>query len=107
MLKIQKFIVKPIANVSELAEIYKESCGKHSTVPIESIMKHLSMLDLGKPTRLPILNLREQTLTAESCEALEEVLKRVRHFVFRFVLFVCSVKDQSHQLISGKGNRLS
>lgn len=77
--------MKPIANVSELAEIYKESCEKHSTTPIESIMKHLATLDLGKPARLPILNLREQPLTAESCEALEEVLKRVRYLIFLIV----------------------
>lgn len=71
--------------MSELVEIYKESCDKHNTTPIESIVKHLGTVDLGKPSRMPILNLREQTLTAESCEALEEVLKRVRDFRYSFV----------------------
>lgn len=46
-------------------------------MPIEIIMKHLDTLELNNNTRRPILNLREQNLTAESCEALEEVLKRV------------------------------
>lgn len=72
-------IVKPATCVSELAEFYRESCRRHNAQPIESIMKHLDTLDLKSNTRRPVLNLREQNLTAESCEALEEVLKRVRH----------------------------
>lgn len=40
-------------------------------------MKHLDTLDLNSNSRRPVLNLREQNLTAESCEALEELLKRV------------------------------
>lgn len=69
--------VKPATCVSELAEFYRDSCRHHNAEPIESIMKHLDTLDLSSHTRRPILNLREQNLTADSCEALEEVLKRV------------------------------
>lgn len=71
--------VKPATCVSELAEFYRDSCRRHNAQPIESIMKHLDTLDLNSNTRRPVLNLREQNLTAESCEALEEVLKRVSH----------------------------
>lgn len=71
--------VKPATCVSELAEFYRESCRRHNAKPIESIMKHLDTLDLNSNSRRPVLNLREQNLTAESCEALEEVLKRVSH----------------------------
>lgn len=75
-----QFAVKPVTCVSELCELYRESCKRHHSKPIEIIMKHLDTLDLNSNTRRPILNLREQNLTAESCEALEEVLKRVsRH----------------------------
>lgn len=63
--------------MSELAEFYRESCKRHNAVPIDTIMKHLDTLDLNSNSRRPVLNLREQNLTAESCEALEEVLKRV------------------------------
>lgn len=78
--------VKPVACVSELAELYRESCEKHNAKPIDAIIKHLETLDLSTQTRRPVLNLREQNLTAESCEALEEVLKRVSflQFYFRF-----------------------
>lgn len=69
--------MKPITCISELAELYRESCAKHNSVPIDTIIKHLDTLDLTISTRKPVLNLREQILTAESCEALEEVLKRV------------------------------
>ncbi|KAJ6639951.1 Protein phosphatase 1 regulatory subunit 37 [Pseudolycoriella hygida] len=89
--------VKPIANVSELAEIYRESCEKHNTIPIESIIKHLATLDPEKLSRLPILNLREQTLTAESCEALEEVLKRVQYKLID--LTDCGLNDASAQAL--------
>lgn len=67
--------------MSELAEFYRESCKRHHATPIDSIMKHLDTLDLNSNSRRPVLNLREQNLTAESCEALEEVLKRVSHIL--------------------------
>lgn len=85
--------VKPATCVSELAEFYRDSCTHHNAEPIESIMKHLDTLDLNSHTRRPILNLREQNLTAESCEALEEVLKRVS-FIFE--------RTQSHTLVVRK-----
>lgn len=81
--------MKQIENVSELTEIYKESCERHNTIPIDTIIKHLDTLDLGKTARLPILNLREQTLTAESCEALEELLKRVSVICDKSFIVVC------------------
>lgn len=74
--------MKPASCVPELAEFYRDSCKRHNVVPIDSIMKHLDTLDLKSNTRRPVLNLREQNLTAESCEALEEVLKRVSHIHF-------------------------
>lgn len=74
--------VKPATCVSELAEFYRDSCRRHNALPIETIMKHLDTLDLKSNTRRPVLNLREQNLTAESCEALEEVLKRVSHIYY-------------------------
>lgn len=70
-------LVKPATCVSELAEFYRDSCKRHHVRPIDSIMKHLDTLDLNSNSRRPVLNLREQNLTAESCEALEELLKRV------------------------------
>lgn len=73
--------------VSELAELYRESCQRHKAQPIETIMKHLETLDLSSNSRRPILNLREQTLTAESCEALEEVLKRVS-FIYIYLYYL-------------------
>lgn len=76
-LRLFSVTVKPATCVSELAEFYRDSCRHHNAAPIETIMKHLDTLDLSSHTRRPILNLREQNLTAESCEALEEVLKRV------------------------------
>lgn len=70
--------VKPIDCISELSELYRESCAKHSAQPIETIVQHLDSLDdLTAAVRRPLLNLREHRLTAASCEALEEVLKRV------------------------------
>lgn len=81
-------IVKPATCVSELAEFYRDSCRRHNAHPIESIMKHLDTLDLKSNTRRPVLNLREQNLTAESCEALEEVLKRVSHIIIIVILFI-------------------
>lgn len=78
--------VKPATCVSELAEFYRDSCAHHNAEPIESIMKHLDTLDLSSHTRRPILNLREQNLTAESCEALEEVLKRVSTIYLRVLI---------------------
>ncbi|KAG4080169.1 hypothetical protein HA402_008240 [Bradysia odoriphaga] len=89
--------VKPVDNVCELTEIYRESCERHNTIPIDSIIKHLDTLDLVKTTRLPILNLREQTLTAESCEALEEVLKRVQYKLID--LTDCGLNDASAQAL--------
>lgn len=60
-------------------------------------MKHLDTLDLNTHSRRPILNLREQNLTAESCEALEEVLKRVSQFCIRKLL--CTVHSPTVALV--------
>ncbi|XP_055323374.1 mucin-5AC [Sitodiplosis mosellana] len=85
--------VKPATCVSELAEFYRESCRRHNAQPIESIMKHLDTLDLNSNSRRPVLNLREQNLTAESCEALEEVLKRIQYKLID--LTDCGLNDAS------------
>lgn len=71
--------MRPIDCISELSELYRDSCCKHRSQPIESIVQHLDELDddLTATGRRPVLNLREHRLSAASCEALEEVLKRV------------------------------
>lgn len=71
--------MRPIDCISELSELYRESCSKHRSQPIDAIVQHLDELDddLTATSRRPVLNLREQRLSAASCEALEEVLKRV------------------------------
>lgn len=89
--------VKPATCVSELAEFYRESCRRHNAQPIESIMKHLDTLDLNSNSRRPVLNLREQNLTAESCEALEEVLKRVSHMHFIYEIIYSFVGRNSRE----------
>lgn len=81
-ISLTSITVKPVTCISELCELYRESCNRHKSIPIEIIMKHLDTLDINASNRRPILNLREQNLTAESCEALEEVLKRVSHNVY-------------------------
>lgn len=60
-----------------MSELYRKSCEKHKTEPIETVLSHLETLDFTSIERSPILNLKNQQLTPESCEALEEIFKRV------------------------------
>ncbi|CRK96223.1 CLUMA_CG009650, isoform A [Clunio marinus] len=90
----------PISNSQELANLYRSSCEKHNTTPIPSIIEHLSSINLDSPTTVPraeILNLKHETLTHESCEALEELFKRVKYKVIDFTS--CSLDDVSASAI--------
>lgn len=79
-----------MTSVAELAELYRESCAKHRSRPIEAIIQHLNSLDEVNATdRRPLLSLREHRLSAASCEALEEVLKRVSQTVSLFYFNMC------------------
>lgn len=65
--------------MSELTELYRESCAKHSTEPLPIITEHLDKLDLAVNQRVPLLSLKDQNLSHGSCEALEEIFKRVQY----------------------------
>lgn len=71
----------PIANAQELSSLYQLSCEKHKTIPIPTILEHLESLNLEKcaKDRSEVLSLRQQALTHESCEALEELFKRIKY----------------------------
>lgn len=85
----------PISSSKELSSLYRRSCEKHSTAPIPSIVEHLEAINLEGPTttRTEILNLRHETLSHESCEALEELFKRVKYKAID--LTSCSLDDVS------------
>lgn len=85
----------PISSSKELSNLYRKSCEKHSTSPIASIVEHLEAINLESPTsvRCDVLNLKHETLSHESCEALEELFKRVK---YRSIdLTSCSLDDVS------------
>jgi hypothetical protein len=89
----------PVSSSQELSKLYTISCEKHNTTPIPSIINHLETINLDSPTsvRAEILNLRNETLTHESCEALEELFKRVK---YRSIdLTSCSLDDVSSTAI--------
>lgn len=72
----------PVSSAEELSKLYRLSCEKHKTTPIPTIIEHLESLNLEKSLsneRTEILNLKQQTLSHESCEALEELFKRVKY----------------------------
>lgn len=86
----------PISSSKELSSLYKRSCEKHNTVPIKSIVEHLEAINLDSPVttvRTEVLNLRHETLSHESCEALEELFKRVKYKAID--LTSCSLDDVS------------
>jgi len=89
----------PISNSYELANVYRRSCEKHNTFPIPSIVEHLEKINLAEtPTsatdvRTEVLNLRHETLSHNSCEALEELFKRVKYKTID--LTSCSLDDVS------------
>lgn len=85
----------PISSSKELSSLYRRSCEKHNTTPIPSIMEHLESLNLESrtETRTEDLNLKHETLSHESCEALEELFKRVKYRAID--LTSCSLDDVS------------
>lgn len=85
--------MKLVSNSNELTELYQESCKKHGTEPIELIVKHLAAIDLTSGDRVPLLNLRNQHLTANACETFEEILKRIQYCVID--VSSCGLDDTS------------
>ncbi|XP_070490104.1 protein phosphatase 1 regulatory subunit 37 [Chironomus tepperi] len=85
----------PVSSAEELSNVYKRSCDKHKTQPIPAIIEHLESLNFEKLSndRADVLNLKQTTLTHDSCEALEELFKRVK---YRSIdLTSCSLDDIS------------
>ncbi|CAO1371866.1 unnamed protein product [Diamesa serratosioi] len=86
----------PISSNQELSNLYCKSCEKHSTPPIASIIEHLEAINLNPSAaavRAEVLNLKNETLSHDSCEALEELFKRVK---YRSIdLTSCSLDDIS------------
>ncbi|XP_062558495.1 serine-rich adhesin for platelets isoform X2 [Armigeres subalbatus] len=68
-----------VISVAELIDLYKTSCRKHYTEPLPIITEHLNKLDLAANQRVPSLSLKDQNLSHGSCEALEEIFKRVQY----------------------------
>ncbi|XP_034668632.1 serine-rich adhesin for platelets isoform X2 [Drosophila subobscura] len=68
-----------VRSIAEIVDEYKQSCVKHSTKPLESIVDHLNGLDLTLQTRQPLLSLKGEKLTPDNCEALEEIFKRIQY----------------------------
>jgi protein phosphatase 1 regulatory subunit 37 len=90
----------PIADTKELSNLYKVSCEKHNTTPLASIIENLEAINLDSPAttiRTEVLNLRHETLSHESCEALEELFKRVKYKAID--LTSCSLDDVSASAI--------
>ncbi|KAH8409880.1 hypothetical protein KR009_000299 [Drosophila setifemur] len=67
-----------VKNIADVVDQYVQSCQKHHTKPKESIMDHLKNLDLLQ-ARQPLLLLKANQLTANDCEALEEIFKRIQY----------------------------
>lgn len=72
-------LVQPVISTTELSNLYLASCEKHSTKPIDTIIKHLAALNLTTNSRTEVLSLSNQQLSHGSCEALEELFKRVQY----------------------------
>ncbi|XP_055847331.1 serine-rich adhesin for platelets isoform X2 [Episyrphus balteatus] len=68
-----------VKSISEIAELYVQSCNKHNTIPIPSVLDHLKHIELDKTIRQPILLLKNTKLMPADCEALEEIFKRVQY----------------------------
>ncbi|XP_055526177.1 mucin-5AC isoform X2 [Wyeomyia smithii] len=68
-----------VISVPDLIELYKKSSDRHGTKPLSAIIEHLKKLDLSQQQRISLLSLRDQNLSHGSCEALEEVFKRVQY----------------------------
>ena len=89
------FVPVPITSSKELLILYRQSCEKHHTSPIPSIVEHLESLNLDcqSSSRTEVLNLKHETLSHESCEALEVLFKRVKYKSID--LTSCSLDDIS------------
>ena len=85
----------PVSSAEELSNVYKRSCDKHKSQPIPAIIEHLESLNFEKISndRADALNLKQTTLTYDSCEALEELFKRVKYRTID--LTSCSLDDIS------------
>ena len=68
-----------LITVPELLDLYVKSCHKHKEKPLKVMMEHIESIDLRSGVRVPLLNLKEQSLSHGSCEALEELFKRVQY----------------------------
>lgn len=68
-----------IISAPELIKLYRKSCAKHSSEPLSVITEHIKGLNLTIHQRVPLLSLKDQNLNHGSCEALEEVFKRVQY----------------------------
>lgn len=69
-----------VISAPELTELYRKSCAKHSTEPLPVIAEHIKSLNLtALNQRVPLLSLKDQNLNHGSCEALEEVFKRIQY----------------------------
>ncbi|XP_059608094.1 protein phosphatase 1 regulatory subunit 37 [Phlebotomus argentipes] len=87
-------ISKPNLTSKELIELYKKSCLKHDVEPLLVVVKHLESLDFQNMTlRSNSLILRDSKLKPESCEALEEILKRIQYKLID--LTSCDLDDSS------------
>jgi protein phosphatase 1 regulatory subunit 37 len=73
------FPAHPVLKNSELKELYRKSCQYHAATPNEKVLESLESLNLPTATRSEVLNLRDQTLTYGSCEALEELFKWIQY----------------------------
>jgi hypothetical protein len=91
--------IVPVSSGKELSILYKSSCDRHKTSPIPSIIEHLEALNTESSftDRTEVLNLKQQTLTHESCEALEELFKRIKYHSID--LTSCSLDDISASAI--------
>ncbi|XP_053670431.1 mucin-5AC [Anopheles nili] len=75
--------VNPWASISicetpELLELYRNSCKRHNTSPLSTILDHLQSIDVTKG-RVSMLSLKDQHLSYSGCEALEEIFKHVQY----------------------------
>ncbi|XP_055677373.1 mucin-5AC [Lutzomyia longipalpis] len=87
-------ISKPNLSAKELIEIYRKSCSKHDVEPLMVVVKHLEGMDFqNMPPRGNSLILRDSKLTPASCEALEEILKRIQYKLID--LTSCDLDDSS------------
>ncbi|XP_012254455.2 uncharacterized protein LOC105685173 [Athalia rosae] len=64
-------------NREDLISTYRNSCLRHNTEPLESVLAQLEKLEITHD-RCDTLSLNGQTLEQGHCESLEEILKRVQ-----------------------------